>query len=614
MEPNETVTIAYSYLRFSSPAQAEGQSVRRQTDLRDAWLKRHPAVKLDETLKADEGVSGYTGDNRKNPKHALAQFLDLVGRGRVPAGSDLIVENLDRLTREKPAVAIPAVLNLIAAGVRVVQLSPLEIVYDADMEEYKLMNMLWELARGHGESKRKSSLLAPVWAEKKDLARGSKIPHGAMCPAWLEVVGVKLKREGNSTRKDFSEASYRIKEDAARAVRRVFELCAAGAGSNGILERLVAEGIPPIGRKGKAWHRSYIQKLLDSRTVLGEYQPMKGSRVRVPEGDPVPGYYPAVIDEALWARAQQARADRRRVRPGPAAGFTAPASPNPFSGLVYDALDGAVMQVIGPPDRKYLCSAASIQKAGGWRTFPLPIFLKAMFDQLKEIKASDLFSDPAADKITVLNGRLNEVERKLEVAKAKWDADPKSPTWQELVDKHDREKRSLLAELHQARLEAANPKSAAWGEAVALMEMAEQEPARLRAALRSTIDGIWMVTHSAGKLWYAEALVIFAGDKTDRSYRSIMIIYRQRTAFRPGRWFANSLSQPKGGRPGYSPWYDPTGEEPEPGQAIMPEPMWGTALDLRIREQAEDVLKGYVAYDVGEAEELLRRWGHPVDE
>ena len=49
--------IAFSYLRFSSPAQAEGDSVRRQTALRDAWLKRNSAVKLDTSLTLiDAGV------------------------------------------------------------------------------------------------------------------------------------------------------------------------------------------------------------------------------------------------------------------------------------------------------------------------------------------------------------------------------------------------------------------------------------------------------------------------------------------------------------------------------------------------------------------------------
>src|SRR5215831_18980002 len=88
--------IAYSYARFSSPAQADGDSVRRQTALRDAWLARHPHVKLDKNLTlVDRGVSGFKGSHRTDQRHALAQFLDLVERRRIPAGAWLLIESLD---------------------------------------------------------------------------------------------------------------------------------------------------------------------------------------------------------------------------------------------------------------------------------------------------------------------------------------------------------------------------------------------------------------------------------------------------------------------------------------------------------------------------------------
>ena len=71
--------IAYSYLRFSHPDQAKGDSLRRQTELRDAWIAR-TGIALDESLTLeDKGVSGYTGEHRSNPdRHALASFVALV--------------------------------------------------------------------------------------------------------------------------------------------------------------------------------------------------------------------------------------------------------------------------------------------------------------------------------------------------------------------------------------------------------------------------------------------------------------------------------------------------------------------------------------------------------
>src|SRR3954453_3798890 len=123
--------LAYSYVRFSSPEQAKGDSLRRQTELRDGWLTRN-AVRLDASLTLeDKGVSGFTGEHRGNPdRHALAAFVDLVKKGRITRGSYLIVESLDRLSREDILPALTLILDLIQSGIRIVQLLPVEMIYD----------------------------------------------------------------------------------------------------------------------------------------------------------------------------------------------------------------------------------------------------------------------------------------------------------------------------------------------------------------------------------------------------------------------------------------------------------------------------------------------------
>ncbi|HVK09554.1 MAG TPA: recombinase family protein, partial [Gemmataceae bacterium] len=435
--PDNSTTLAFSYLRFSSPAQAEGDSVRRQTALRDAWLKRNPTVRLDTSLTlVDAGVSGFRGSNRTDKRNALAQFLDLVERDRVPVGSYLIVENLDRLTREEPESSIPMLLNLIRSGINVVQLTPAEVVYSPGMDFGRLMMMLWELARGHGESKRKSGLCGEAWAAKKEQARADKTPHGRMCPAWLEL----------------SDGKYRVKAAAGRAVRKIFQWSAEGLGTFGILARLNAEGVPPIGRSD-AWERSYVRKILTSVAVLGTYQPCLGSRKRKPEGDPVPGYYPRVIDDKLWYAAQAAAKGRAR-RSGRPAGAVV----NPFSGLLRNAPDGAKLHVCGSRGHKYLVSSAALQKVPGaeWRTFPLEPFTSAVLSKLSELGAADLFSDPGGALVSELTGRLAEVEKRLAAAVARLEADPESPTWADLVSKYDREKRVIVRDLADARQAAAS--------------------------------------------------------------------------------------------------------------------------------------------------------------
>src|SRR5919106_809754 len=119
--PMKTKPAAYSYIRFSTPEQAKGDSLRRQTEAAKAWCARH-GVRLDTSLTfRDLGKSAFLGAHRTNPdRYALAAFLKLVQDGRVPRGSYLVIESLDRLTREHVRAGLMLLLGLIESGVRIV--------------------------------------------------------------------------------------------------------------------------------------------------------------------------------------------------------------------------------------------------------------------------------------------------------------------------------------------------------------------------------------------------------------------------------------------------------------------------------------------------------------
>ncbi len=94
-----TATKAYSYLRFSTPEQEKGDSKRRQMDLARRYADAQ-GLDLDETLTFhDLGVSAFRGSNLDA---ALGAFKSAVTDGRVPRGSYLLVESLDRLSRQAP--------------------------------------------------------------------------------------------------------------------------------------------------------------------------------------------------------------------------------------------------------------------------------------------------------------------------------------------------------------------------------------------------------------------------------------------------------------------------------------------------------------------------------
>jgi hypothetical protein len=80
--------IAYSYKRFSSDAQSQGDSLRRQTELAQKYIDNHPELGLilDTALNlTDLGVSAFRGDNMTTG--ALSDFLAAVYQGHIPPGS-----------------------------------------------------------------------------------------------------------------------------------------------------------------------------------------------------------------------------------------------------------------------------------------------------------------------------------------------------------------------------------------------------------------------------------------------------------------------------------------------------------------------------------------------
>ncbi|HVK18110.1 MAG TPA: recombinase family protein, partial [Fimbriiglobus sp.] len=322
--PKSPDAVAFSYIRFSTKEQAAGDSLRRQAALRDAWCERN-GVTLDKSLTlADKGVSGFSGKHRENEdRHALALFLKLAERGRIPKGSYLVVENLDRLSREDIRPALTLFLQLLDHGINVVQLEPETVFKHDKTDPFDLMRAILELSRGHSESRMKSERIGAAWAEKKKRAREDGTPITANVPGWLRVAGGKIVPV----------------PDRVRVVKKMFRMAGEGRGLLAIAQALNADGVQPWGRS-KAWNPSTLQHILRGKAVLGVYQPRDHRRPgRKADGPPLSNVYPAVISESEWGAAQESLDTRQRLR-----GRRSPRVYNPFSGLLFNAADGHKFQ------------------------------------------------------------------------------------------------------------------------------------------------------------------------------------------------------------------------------------------------------------------------------
>jgi DNA invertase Pin-like site-specific DNA recombinase len=160
--------VAYSYQRFSSPAQWSGDSITRQHLMAAEYAKAHD-LHLDESLTIrDLGVSGFRGKNAETG--ALAKFLQAVHSQHVPSGSFLLIECLDRLSRAHILMAQSLLSQLILAGINVVSLVDRRI-YSAETLAKDPISLLYALivfARANEESAMKSVRAREAWKRKRE--------------------------------------------------------------------------------------------------------------------------------------------------------------------------------------------------------------------------------------------------------------------------------------------------------------------------------------------------------------------------------------------------------------------------------------------------------------
>src|SRR5688572_2171700 len=114
------MTTAYSLIRFSTPGQADGDSFRRQNGPTYAFCEKHD-LDLDTSLHESDvrrlGVSAFRGAQIR--KGSLGKFIRLVEAGKVRKGSWLIVEEIDRLTRQIHDQAYDLCLTLMRKGIKI---------------------------------------------------------------------------------------------------------------------------------------------------------------------------------------------------------------------------------------------------------------------------------------------------------------------------------------------------------------------------------------------------------------------------------------------------------------------------------------------------------------
>jgi len=309
------VRRAYSYIRFSSAGQIDNDSVRRQTKATTEYCRQHNLI-LDDSLDLrDLAVSAHKG--RNVTKGALGRFILACQSGTVERGSALILESLDRLSRQSPRRTISLLNQLLDLGIEI-HVTGINKVFYPDSEDGMDLIIAVALAmRAFDESDAKSKRLKEVFAEKRKKAIAGEGHITKTLPWWLQW---DTKREG-----------FVCPPDREKVLRRIFEDVAGGMSPQAVARKLNEEKTPTWRFKGRkkdadgkpygppipatVWLDNRIRMTILSDAPMGVIEATRKTRVAGRKWR-LEDYYPAVIDPDLVANARKTIQENRRKLKG----------------------------------------------------------------------------------------------------------------------------------------------------------------------------------------------------------------------------------------------------------------------------------------------------------
>jgi hypothetical protein len=476
---------AFSYGRVSNHQQVKGSGLDRQQgqlDNEEPWFDRVCREQgwqpHDERL-TDKGRSGFHKRNLR-PKAALTRFLKWMESGRVSKGDVLVVDKLDRLTRAELDEAEDLFKKILRGGAWICTKEPFRISKcdpDKPREFMDVMEPLWIMYCNWLESKKKQDNMRAAWKKLRHGARTAKKPHQAPPPWWIRRAG-----DAYAT------------NDRLRVLETMLGLARQGRpergegpkGARQIADSLEEMKVPSPHGKAR-WSRSSVLNTLRNRALVGEFQPHEYvNGKRVPVGEPIPGYYPPVLQsEEEWQELQMIIDKRTKGKRGrPSKGAV-----NILASLVHDAVSREHLTLGHQPQGiRYLGRASQrkgllvpYERLASWVLQTVAMLRPAdVIDRPQETAALEEEIACLAARFTALS--LREQQLQNAAADPGQDLGMILPVLRQVVD----EKKAVAAERDRLKLESKT------GKAEALAEVQETVKAMRDATTgeaRAELDG-----------------------------------------------------------------------------------------------------------------------------
>jgi len=394
------VKPAYIYARFSTMEQAKGHSLERQISLATAFVEQN-GWRLDETF-SDEGKSAFHGANREDGS-SLFGFEKRAREGEFKQGAVLVVENIDRLSRQGAKAAARLIWMLNENGVDVATFQDGHVYKSGDEADLMdLFSIIVKAQLAYEESLKKSKRISAVWnAKHRAVMNGERTPISRKTPEWICI----------------KEGEYALVERRVEILNEIYDDYISGLGEHYIVKKLNDRKEENWGR-GNGWHRSYIHKCLVNRRVLGEYiiHPRHDIQRR---GEVLhSSYYPQAITAEKFNKAQLVRAGRQRT-----GGAMQNAASNLFSGIAKcDVCGGTMAYLAKGKDKRRPNSVATAymqcdnarrhHRCSNKTAVRYDRVEQAVLDRLLWATIDDSSENP---KAALLKSEIAEMERKISI-------------------------------------------------------------------------------------------------------------------------------------------------------------------------------------------------------
>ncbi|KAA0945414.1 hypothetical protein FQ186_12425 [Pseudomonas sp. ANT_H14] len=287
------MTKAYAYIRFSRAIQATGDSENRQLTALELF-ETTTGTKIVEVVY-DKGKSAFRGDNARSGN--FKEMLDRMGSGAIRAGDYLVVESIDRITRQRVLDGVELLQGILKKGINIyTTVDKKTYSYNDPSRDFENLLMISLIAkRANEESETKSGRLLSAWKARKAKAENGEviIKKGKSIPYGLRV-------ENNK---------FVIQKEEQEEIQRLFEL---------LLQFGINTAITKINETSlKKWNNGTLNKIIRNKTVIGcmathriEYT-ADGKAKKILTGF-IENYYPNLIEPGLFYKAVDVMTNRKQ--------------------------------------------------------------------------------------------------------------------------------------------------------------------------------------------------------------------------------------------------------------------------------------------------------------